>query len=110
MSGKIDVLHRLPPMVARTRNEPKPRSRPAARSPISPETPAGRLTKIQVSALRASHIHNSASKVMTTTSASHAGPAIVRDGRLGRRDQPYHGEPGPGAPPGSGAGARDPWS
>src|SRR3954469_17438626 len=77
----MEVVQVLPPRVARTRNDPKPRVRPAVRSRISAEASAGRLRKVQLSARRALHSHSGASKSMTTCVSITQGT----DSRLARR-------------------------
>jgi hypothetical protein len=71
----MDVVHVLFPIVARTRTDPKPRRSPPARSRISSDSLAGRLTKVQVSVRRASHSHSSALKTTFTGPACHASLA-----------------------------------
>src|ERR1700733_9958734 len=71
----MDVVHVLFPIVARTRTDPKPRRSPPARSRISSDSLAGRLTKVQVSVRRASHSHSSALKTTFTDLACHASLA-----------------------------------
>src|SRR5208282_5756149 len=92
--GKMDVVHVLFPIVARTRTDPKPRRSPPARSRISSDSLAGRLTKVQVSVRRASHSHSSALKTTFTDLACHASLApqlvwILR--RVDSRRRPHTG-------------------
>ena len=63
------------PIVARTRTDPKPRRSPPARSRISSDSLAGKLTKVHVSVRRASHSHSSALKTTFTDLACHASLA-----------------------------------
>jgi hypothetical protein len=89
----MDVVHVLCPIVARTRTDPKPRRSPPARSRISSDSLAGRLTKVQVSARRASHSHSSALKTTFTDLACHASlaPQASLCGRQGPGDSPQPG-------------------
>ena len=85
-SGNRDVLHRVAPMVASTRTEPNPRSRPRDSSAMSSATEVGTLTKNQAAAPSCSqtsawneNLGAGTARTLRRDRGTSAGAAVTRD-------------------------------